>query len=97
MLVMDPSVQRRAAQMAIEVLGSVYGVCAYLGVEPEDVYNWMTSTSPMPRECLLKILDVICDNLTASERHAVEAARSAGRAAGPANVEALLKSIARRP
>lgn len=82
--------------MAIEALGSVYGVCAYLGVEPEDVYNWMTSNSPMPRECLLKILDIICDNLTPTERQAVAAARRVGQSAAPANVEKLLNSIARR-
>jgi len=93
----DTSVQRRAAQMAIEALGSVYGVCAYLGVEPEDVYNWMTSTAPMERECLLKILDIVCDNLTPAERQAVNAARRVGLSATPANVEKLLNSIARRP
>jgi len=93
---MDPTVQRRAAQMAIEALGSVYGVCAYLGVEPEDVYNWMTSSASMPRECLLKILDVICDNLTPAERQATAAARRVGQSATPANVEKLLNAIGRR-
>jgi hypothetical protein len=92
----DTSVQRRAAQMAIEALGSVYGVCAYLGVEPEDVYNWMTSAAPMPRDCLLKILDIICDNLTSAERQAVAAARRVGQSAAPGNVAKLLDSIAHR-
>ena len=82
--------------MAIEAFGSVYGVCAYLGVEPEDVSGWMTSDAAMPRECFLKIIDVICDNLTVAERHAVEAARRVGKAAAPSNVAALLKSISHR-
>ena len=82
--------------MAVEALGSVYGVCAYLGVEPEDVYNWMTSNAQMPRGHLLKILDIICDNLTAAERQAVAAARNVGQSAAPANVEKLLNAIARR-
>ena len=93
---MDISVQRRAAQMAIDAFGGVYGVCAYLGVEPEEVFNWMSSTSPMPRESFLKIIDVICDNLTLTERDAMEMARRIGKAAAPSNVEALLKSISHR-
>jgi hypothetical protein len=92
----DTTVQRRAAQMAIEALGSVYGVCAYLGVEPEDVYNWMTSSAAMPRDFLLKILDIICDNLTPAERQAVATACRVGQSAAPANVAKLLSSIARR-
>jgi len=94
---MDSTVQRRAAQMAIDTFGGVYGVCAYLDVEPEEVFNWMTSAAPMPRESFLKIIDVICDNLTVAERNALDAARRIGRAASPSNVEALLKSISHRP
>jgi hypothetical protein len=56
----------------------------------------MTSAEAMPRESFLKIIDVICDNLTISERHAMEAARQVGKAAAPSTVEALLKSISHR-
>jgi len=94
---MDSTVQRRAAQMAIDTFGGVYGVCAYLDVEPEEVFNWMTSAAPMPRASFLKIIDVICDNLTVAERNALAAARRVGSAASPSNVEALLKSISHRP
>jgi len=82
--------------MAIDAFASVYGVCAYLGVEPEDVFNWLSSSAPMPRDAFLKIIDVVCDNLTDGERDAMEAARQVGRKAGPPDVQALLKSIARR-
>jgi hypothetical protein len=83
MIGVDISVQRRAAQMAVEALGGVYGVCAYLGVEPEDVYNWMSGGGSMPRECLLKILDIASDDLSPAERRAVEAARRIGQNSAP--------------
>ena len=48
------------------------------------------------KDQILKVIDVICDNLTISERHAVEAARRVGHDAAPEKVQALLKSVARR-
>jgi len=80
---MDISVQRRAAQMAMDALGGVYGVCAYLAVQPEDVFNWLSGGAPMPRECLLKILDIVSDDLSPAERRAVEAARRVGQTTAP--------------
>jgi hypothetical protein len=93
---MEPSVQRRAAQMAIELLGGVYGVCDYLGVDPEDVYGWMTGGAPMPRETFLKIIDVVCENLSSTEQRAVEASRRVGHAAPTDDAAAILKSISQR-
>jgi hypothetical protein len=93
---MEPSVQRRAAQMAIELLGGVYGVCAYLGVDPEDVYGWMTGGAAMPRETFLKIIDVVCENLSGIEQRAVEEARRVGSAAPSDDAAAMLKAISQR-
>jgi len=75
------SVQSRATELASRLTGGSVGLAAYLGVSPKEVGEWICGTAAVPRPAFLKIVDIICDELSTAERHALTAARSVAQVA----------------
>jgi hypothetical protein len=73
------SIYARTARQAAEILCGVYGLSAYFSVSVAEARGWLTGERAVPRPTFLRMVDVITDDLSRSERHAAAAARHVGR------------------
>lgn len=56
---MPYTVQTRALEQALEILGSADALGAYLGASPRDLEAWLGGEAPLPGDAFLRIVDLL--------------------------------------
>jgi hypothetical protein len=77
------TVESRALQKAVNLIGSRTNLAERIGIKIEDLEEWLAGTRRLPREVFLRVVDVILDELPAPADASDPADSSPSRSATP--------------